>query len=210
MRHLPIRDDILNETTRADMAIIASLMLWPNDAPARYRYVSSFVGALDYELPLPGPDWPGALAAYQDGMIAGGLLVEMVALFEAAPQSVNMTAHKRRIANAYTRDTDAKTRDRQMGKRIDNVVLPLFRPVAHLWAAHTYCRTQDVPCPRAQLPEFLAMADAFRKQGEVARAPRGRPFFKDGEALRIPAAIPLIAGKLNHSVLNSLLNDTSR
>ena len=82
-------------------------------------------------------------------------------------------------------------------KTIDNAVWPRFRPVANLWAAHNH-RSRETgnamfPCRVRDLDIFLAVAEAYRRRGEIVRsAPQATtPVLRSGETVMIPPALAL-------------------
>ena len=70
-----------------------------------------------------------------------------------------------------------------------------FRAVAHLWAAfiHLDDGTDGLvqfPCEPNRLPEFLSLAEEFRKLGESMRPPkRADPLLNPGETVKLPDAV---------------------
>ena len=112
---------------------------------------------------------------------AGGIPIKLEH-FKAA-----MTAEKRRKLHKGA-DISRST--------LVNTILPRFRPVAHLWAAHTYegmhGSDREFPCALARVPEFLAMAEFFREHALAMKFPQRRDaLMREDEAWALPPGLPL-------------------
>jgi hypothetical protein len=197
---LELRADCLQNPGRLDVAVVESWMIWPDDEGARDRWVNAALLAegidkidhlpveiaRDYaKLAISAPrlsDLQNKHAEHRftHGLIAGSILFRAVAPNpEPTTKIVKDLCEKFRGTIQITPPT------------IHNAVLPRFRAVMHLFAAHihatpptrTICRPND-------LGRFLATAEAYRELAENTRAPRAtRPLLMPGEALRLPAHI---------------------
>jgi hypothetical protein len=77
-----------------------------------------------------------------------------------------------------------------------NTILPRFRPVAHLWAAHSYealhGEDRQFPCSFERVRDFLAMAEFFRERALAIKFPQRRDaLLRADEAWTLPPGLPL-------------------
>lgn len=185
--------------TSYDAALIAARMLWPADEGTR----QAMLNIATIELLLlsgnhPQPETPSERAAFfrlirdtpglaskseeiksafRDGMIAGAILLE--ALNKPKPTATI----KKRIARAFVGE------QRVSVSTIDNRIWRDYRCVAAYWAAYLALDVQSgvIPCRAADLPRFLALADDFRRRGEVARSNPKSPetLLRAGETIAV-------------------------
>lgn len=224
--YLDLREDCLAAPTRWDLAVIEARMLWPHDPEIRGRFLSavsvkvgvSSIGRVPLEEPTPPtPDevrefgeamlsaprvedfTAAGERAYHHGMVAGGILVEVVGASAVGRENVGLAGIKSMLAARLSRW------GRLSQKTIDNSVWPRYRSVAHFWAAHILISKETdssaLPCRLRDLDLFLATADACRLRGEGIRsAPQATtPVLRQGEAVLIPPALALPEIELSFS-----------
>ena len=230
VEYLDLREDCLAAPTRWDCAVIEARMLWPHDPDMRGRYLSavsvkvgvSSIGRVPLqeatptemreigakvrefgEAMLSAPrveDFTArAKSAFTHGMVAGKLLYDAVGYHELDPTKAGLTAAKERIEARLWPNLRVKV------KTIDNTIWPIFRSVAHFWAAHILwaMQTEDntFPCRIADLGMFLAVGEAYRQQGESIRPSPKAPtmLLRPDESVLIPEAISLPAIEFFHA-----------
>ena len=213
--YLDLGENCLTEPAEYDLAVVGVRMLWPHDPKMRGRYLSagtfSLLPAAIKHLSVPKPtlaevselekmtlsaprveDFTEAMEkATAHGLIAGGVLLEVVGARDVGRENVELAGIKTNLAARL------KRWGRMSQKTIDNVVWPRYRSVAHYWTAHILISMETgsglFPCQMADLDFFLATADACRLRGEAIRsAPQAtKPFLRLGEAVLIPPALAL-------------------
>lgn len=197
------------------IAYIAGVMLWPGDDEIEQRDEAMKTATADHLMRSIGAvpaaakhvDVAGAAfdavppriinrqarERYRDGCIAGEFLAAAVQ-HGAAGGKVKLEGLKAAIT-APARRAHHRTLDFSRSTLV-NRILPRFRPVAHLWAAHVYAAVHagedEFPCRLADLPAFLALADLFCDEALALRfATRRDALLRPGEAWRIPEGLPL-------------------
>jgi hypothetical protein len=135
-------------------------------------------------------------ARFFDGVRAGKYLQETVGLIAMA-RPMKMSEIARRLAKGLPSpypSINTKTFETHLWKR--------HRPVAHFWAASldlNFARAGGgyaFPCQPAELGDFLATAEAYRKLGERTRARQSRHTVLDpSETVKLPQAlnVPVIS-----------------
>lgn len=226
VEYLDLREDCLARPTRWDCAVIEARMLWPDDANTRNRYVNAVAiklaaGNIDrVPLPTPTPTEVRELAeamlsapriedfqdevpdAYERGMVAGDILRRAVGYQETGRENTSLGDIKGALSDLLG------PAQRLSVKTIDNTVWPRYRSVAHLWAAYVH-RSKETdstafPCRVRALPIFLAVAEAYRRRGEMIRLTAKSPstVLQPGAALMVPLALALPEVKLIFSTKN--------
>jgi hypothetical protein len=208
MPELEITQDGL--TDRHTLFEVEAIMLWPTDEEARKQSInfSARKDALEQlknsDMTFSGPEVAEIVQLYWDtptaqqmqdkatgptkhGLTAGMLLEWLVASARAGqPMSLEDGAQRvERALHSY----------RVGYKTIRGNAWPNYRDVAHLWAAHTSMQTQGAtpfPCAMKDLPKFLAIAEAFRTEGEALRLPRSQKTALDpNRTWRVPGNLVL-------------------
>jgi hypothetical protein len=186
---LPLRADCLAGPTRLDVAVLEAVMLWPEDVEKRQRSIETSLvefgrlhaKAMDSEglraLLKEAADAP-PLAELQEqskprfvqGVLAGMILRELLGLSLLAPERALMKLVLGELADGFRIAGRLNLSD----KTIKNAVWPVFRPVAHLWAASVEINLElnegAFPCRCDRLLAFLARAEAYRNLGERTRS----------------------------------------
>jgi len=214
---LKLRVGCLENPGPADLAVVESMMLWPEDEAARGRwraagFVDEMRGRID-SMPIDllrlyakaaadGPRLaelqPEANKRSGHGGIAGRIVLEAVIVAPAFdPDGASLTYIREKLA------AELKPRPGDPGgyqiapQTMANKNGPLykFRPVAHLWAARgmAWCQgATTFPCSAADLGRFLGLAETIRTRAEETRTGRTpHPVMKPGEAVRIPDHLPV-------------------
>jgi len=195
--------------TQLDLAYLRGVMIWPDDPGQRAErmktetadFLSASMAAkpaADYS--SEDVQWPDLVSIAKDampartftkqetvrirhGMLAGQLLGGAVTNDARAPG-------RWKLANLKD-DTIAQIRNRDdlriSRSTLENIILPRFKPVAHLWAASLY-RTfyegdHEFPCALDHLPDFLALAKFFGREGTRIKAPLRRESLLDCDKL---------------------------
>jgi hypothetical protein len=184
-----------------DLAEIGSVMLYPDDAVARDDAKAAAIVQRAREAmrsDLLSDDAVKSLASvdaipiralrgehrrrFEQGAFAGSILFDAV-----------VCAHSN--SGSSLGEIMKKYRHRLVGKKASsthriNEIWTVFRPVAHLWAAHRMLR-ESFPCGRREIPAFLAVAEQLRVLGEGTKLTRQAPrtLLQPGEAIRLPSAL---------------------
>jgi len=192
-----------------DVAGVAGLMLWPHDEQLRKKAVEA--AAIDVALVagmMPAPADPSKRPGYYEaldrrprvsdyeaqfrqsvtrGAIAGSILQLAVDRDAATPGMMKLGAVKSELGELFgvSRST------------IDNDIWPVYRSVAHLWAAwNTYVdEIKDAPparfyfpCPADRLPDLFACARAYGERASAIvphRSPHG-PLIPAADLVELP------------------------
>lgn len=204
---------------RTDMtrAYLTSLMYWPDD-PAQQREVMKTAAALHLRATL------GTVPAARDA-IADHVDMVSMALDALPPRKIRESAEQRYyqgclagefLSEAFADDLRGRPvklehykaamtapRRRKLHERMNisrstlvNTILPRFRPVAHLWAAHVYAGKylgdRELPCSVARVPEFLLFAEIIRERALAMKFPKRRDaLLREDEAWTLPPGLPL-------------------
>lgn len=208
-RFFELRRGCLRAPTLRDVAIVGSMMLWPNDEEQRRRSMTAF--DVDIALQFGQPETPAehrefidlvrtvprpedyqeqTKRGFRNGMIAGQILGEAVARSRTSSSRIGITTIKRRIASKLADDQVSVS-------TIDNQIWKNYRCVAACWAA--YLTKGDpggnswLPCKPADLGAFLALSNQFRGQAERLRLPHASILLLPGETILVPSGITLPA-----------------
>lgn len=173
----------LDSPSRLDLAAIEAVMLWPDDADMRRRWLRaaeieavrphvarlSHAALLHYTLTCDAS--PERLADLQ--VAAGKRQLEGMALGHRTLRAIAGTGSFQAIDKAYSvmrSNTSLSAGAARISVSQINKVLPRYRAVLHLWAAWDFmaCTEGDLtfPCAVGGLGEFLANADQLRRWGE--------------------------------------------
>jgi hypothetical protein len=189
---------------------VEAVMLWPHDPEARARSleVSTMRDSLDrmkgadftmtaaevaevaervWTLPTVQELQEEARGPTKHGLTAGMLLRWLISADQAG-EAMTLEDGAQRVERAM--------REHRVGyKTVRNTAWPRYRDVAHLWAAHTSMQAQGAtpfPCAMKDLPKFLAIAEAFRTEGEALRLPRSQKTALDpNRTWRVPGNLVL-------------------
>ncbi|WP_119461886.1 hypothetical protein [Rhodospirillaceae bacterium SYSU D60014] len=207
------------------LSYLENLMLWPDDEQKRARAIEAGKGQfmLDnikawpaqadaLKLPIVADLFQEALAKpplaqvredaetpHLHGMIAGWIPVQYLIRSEVEGSYVKLEDLKDEIVG-YLKQRLNMQRGISVFT-INTTILPRYRPVQHLWAAHVArldpSTTEYIfPCPLPDLPDFLALAEAIRVKAEGTAPHRqsvksGGALLPPGVALAVPPSIPL-------------------
>ena len=217
---LRLRPGCLDSPGRLDVAELEVQMLFPDPAEARFR--ARALEAVTFEHlsqtaahPIPStqkevqklvrrvsaaPRMDDLAEMGKDrfrrGVIAGKILHDAVGL-----AAIDPTKAKASISRTKQVMGRAFWRQRLSEKTINNSVWPVYRCVAHFWAAWLY-RAHDAPsfpCTPNELGLFLAIADEFRRLGETFRTPQSpsKAILRCGESMSVPPGLLLPRVTLN-------------
>jgi hypothetical protein len=195
---------------RFDLARVGATMLFPDDESSRHRYEDSVAFMVFDPQQLPELVLWGAQAMataswerFEQGIVAGAALHEEL----GRPRLGLCESGKAKIVRGLIKDLklDPKKRfDRFSSKTFDNTVWPLFRPVAHFWAATFTAMMRDrepFPCALASFKDYLAMVEAYRIAGETTKAKQSpEPFLlRRAETVKLPANLQIRPADLEFS-----------
>jgi hypothetical protein len=101
---------------------------------------------------------------------------------------------------------------------VENLVWTPYKPVAHLWAAYRYWSDERkvagekpiFPCRHEDLPEWLALAEQWRRQGEAARVGQGGALLSPGKTWAVPPEISLPSPPAMEWVPSDSTNSSNR
>ena len=207
---IDFRPNLLKTATRLDLARIQVAMLWPDDETARAKAweaskAEHYVQAVERkDLPTPtATEFPGIArllrgtppiddeltgGRHLQGAAVGTLLLWAVGWNNLNPKMGGLGRNKKDVAKYFGYSVST----------IDNLYWPRFKPVVHLWASFMQQSSQNPgppvhPCKLANLGEFLAVAEHYRKAGETIRPPNARgTILEPGTALAIPIELPAV------------------
>jgi hypothetical protein len=194
---------------------VEAVMLWPHDPDARARSleVSTMRDSLDrmkdadftmtaaevaevaervWTLPTVQELQEEARGPTKHGLTAGMLLRWLISADQAG-ETMTLEDGAQRVERAM--------REHRVGyKTVRNTAWPRYRDVAHLWAAHSVLHDEGstpFPCQRGDLPRFLAIAEALRREGERIQLPRSTKRAQDAATTwRVPAGVTLPAARV--------------
>jgi hypothetical protein len=211
-----------------DVAPLYAIMVWPDDAGARERWLAASI------LGAAGPAAVAQLgvderrnieeqrARYGDdisdlvkqipkrrlmGKIVGLLTLAPAVLSRIAPDASSITALQERISSELSNIDPELGPMYTIGVRtMKNKAGPVqpFRPVAHFWAAHQLWLQQgetEFPCSDEMLPAFIASAEEIRNVAEQAHTPQSpTTVMRPGEAVDLPERLKAQLSELNIEV----------
>jgi hypothetical protein len=208
-RILNLRPDCLDLPTRLDLSMIEATMLWPDDKSKREReraiQTSAVAGFFEISQALPKDELIAlvSLAAdatplaevhgrarvrFIDGVRAGLYLRETVGL-----ATLSKNRSMKQIAARVCRGLEPHASSINP-HTFENHVWPVYRRVAHFWAASWDLNLEQVlsgssafPCSLKQLATFLALAEGYRRLGERTRTRRGTTVLPRSETITLPA-----------------------
>jgi hypothetical protein len=174
---------------RLVLARVGATMLFPDDEEKRLIYEQAAAALLICE-PQQLPEIlqstvrgiAGAEAArFMQGFLAGFVLREALEIVGRLTSDLKFDPKKRF--------------GRFSSKTFDNVVWPLFRPVAHFWAATFVAMElrEPFPCALASFKDYLAMVEAFRIAGETTKAKQSPEpsLLRPAETVKLPASLQI-------------------
>jgi hypothetical protein len=199
---IDIPKQALRTPSRFDLARVGAMMLFPDDESSRLRYEESVAFMLFETQQLPElVQWAvcnmatASATRFKQGILAGFVLheaigVERLGLCESG---------KAEIVGRLISDLklDPKKRfDRFTNKTFANAIWPVFRPVAHFWAATFMAmmlERKPFPCALASFKDYLARAEAYRIAGETTKAKQSpEPFLlRPNETVKLPANLEI-------------------
>lgn len=184
----------LRTPDRFDLARVGAMMLFPDDESSRHRYEESVAFMLFETQQLPElVQWAvlntatASSTRFMQGFQAGFLLQEALGGFG-----------KGEIVGRMISDLkfDPKKRfARFSSKTFDNTTWPLFRPVAHFWAATLVAMVnrEPFPCELASFKDYLARVEFFRIAGETTKAKQSPEpsLLRPAETVKLPANLEI-------------------
>jgi hypothetical protein len=206
--------------TQLALAYLRGVMIWPDDPEQRAErmktevadFLSAFVAATPAASTGEDFRWADLFSVVKDAMPARAFAERETArirhgmlagqLFGAAVTNNARAPGKWKLANLKD-DTITQTAGhddlRISRSTLENVILPRFKPVAHLWAASLYRRfykgDNGFPCVLDDILDFLALAQFFGREITRIKAPLRR------DSLLNPNEIWSIPDELNLPVL---------
>ena len=208
---LPLRDDCLAKPTAYDVAVVAAVMLFPDDESLR----RSSMTAITIDLALQSDAYPQPrtaaerrehmevvrgvpriddygkeiLIALRHGIISGAILRHVLGMAALAPDDATMAPVISRIAQRHVSERISE-------KTINNRIWPKYRCVAAYWAAYLEFverrEAREIPCRPHELGLFLGTAEDFRAKAEKTRMKRRRETLLDpGKTVAIPTSLTL-------------------
>jgi hypothetical protein len=185
---LPVSADDVAQPHPMAAHRVGAVMVWPDDPDARRRAEIS----AQADLTLMEPEIRAARERLvRDGAIAGFVLSDFLGWRSLSPRRAQLDRIKKEVAPRFGVSKST----------VENTCWKKFRHVAHLWAARiivvTDCRDLGVsctfPCSADDLPQFLAVAEVYRKEGEAARPTQSSKgtVLKAGETWRVAPEIEL-------------------
>jgi hypothetical protein len=195
---IDIPKSAMQKPSRFDLGRVGATMLFPDDESARHRYEESAVALMACEWfeaqQLPElVQWSmREMATKSETRFTQGFLAGYV-LYEALGGFGKTEIVGRMISNLKL---DPKKRfDLFSSKTFANVVSPLFRPVAHFWAA-TFMAMRDrepFPCGLASFINYLADVEAFRIAGETTKGKQSPEpsLLRPAETVKLPADLQI-------------------
>jgi hypothetical protein len=194
---IDISKQAIRTPSRFDLARIGAMMLFPDDESGRHRYEESaaFMSFDPQQLPeivqwamreMAAASW----ARFEQGILAGATLHEAL----GRPRLGLCESGKGDIVRGLISDlqSDPKKRFGQFSsKTVDNTFWPLFRPVAHFWAATFVAmklEREPFPCALASFKDYLAMVEAYRIAGETTKAKQSPEpsILRPAETVKLP------------------------
>lgn len=199
--------DASNLTSWTNLGIVGAWMLFPDDERWRDRYIRA--GAVQEHLERSSGATVSreyfdavvllALSAASPDEIASerekrcprghgaGLIIynAMKQIRLGRPGTAPVQTATKAVGQAIWGHSDTS-------KHVNKAVAETYRPVAALWAAFVHLDDggdDDVifPCNPADLPDFLARAEGFRKLAEETKPPRRRePILPPGVSVQLP------------------------
>jgi hypothetical protein len=204
--HLEITTD-LGSPTQFDVALIATIMLWPDDEEWRARAaLSSFVewigddtAGWPYEVlqdlqqitrradPIARIQREVKKERYARGVLTGSILHTAIIANALDAEKKSMEHVVKQSVAGFV-----NAGHRVRAKTFNNEILPQFRSVAHFWAAafkRLKIELRDCfPCRFTEFAEFLADAEAYRLAGGELRPPHStNAVLRPGEAFPLSA-----------------------
>jgi len=216
-----IPSNFFDAPDRLSVGLIEVLMCWPHDDKYRSdvfevisikdhitRYaiqlkrnqeeMEKFTDELN-RLPTESEFRKKGKTAFVHGVIAGAIALDAIGQAKIGEKSeVYLKAVKARFSEMIPGfHTSEKT--------IDNRIWKNYRRVAHFWAAYLYLFAEEnikervFPCSPNELYMFIAVAEAFRIEGESLRIRQSREkfLFRKDESIRLPPMIPFPPVTLN-------------
>lgn len=214
---------LLTPPDRIGCDIIGAWMLWPKDENTRSGAIRRYIAKrtlerkdecsrenliLAAELALDSPDENSLqelalkLAVY--GTMVGKAVRDIIGMCGAGEPYRKDDAFKR-AGNALASRPTAKGRTWPLQRwfekplpnstsSMNNTYWPLFRPVAHFWAAWLHLQDpaagrNNFPCDPDYLLEFLAVAEQFRVASETTATAHSGPIIAPGESYRLPDVV---------------------
>jgi hypothetical protein len=185
---LPVSADDVTRPHPKAARRVGGVMLWPDDPTARRRAEINLLA----DPTLMEPEIRAARERLvRDGTLAGFVLYDFLGWRYLSPRRAQLDRIKKEVARRA--DVSKST--------VENTCWAKFRHVSHLWAARIIvvidCRDHDIscdfPCNADDLPDFLAIAEAYRKTGEAVRPTQSSKgaVLKAAETWRIAPEIEL-------------------
>lgn len=141
---------------------------------------------------------------YQRGLTVGEYILGPLVRRELRLGPVQLESYKLELTSP-----EARARHPAINVKpgtFESKILPLFRPVGHLWAAHVHERLffgPAFPCSLERLPWFLCIAEAVRQHAVAFKHPRRREHRRNTllsaeEAWALPDGLVLASDGLNY------------
>lgn len=201
---LKLSADALDRPHRLDLATVEAMMLWPENEAKREQWWTAahleegrnHLNELPAELlrhyarhALDAPRLaelrPETLDRIKHGMLAGAIVLAATGYARHDRTGAPLGKVQEDLC-AHLKGFDIQIRP----QTLNNHIRPLFRPVAHLWAAHLLERIWGgtaFPCSVSGLSAFLATAEDIRALAERTRVKKSpATVMRAGEAARLP------------------------
>jgi hypothetical protein len=201
---IDIPKSAMRTPSRGELARVGATMLFLDDESNRHCYEESAVALMACEAriceaqQLPEiVQWSmrematKSATRFTQGILAGFVLHEAL----GRPRLELRESGKAEIVGGLISDLklDPKKRfARFSSKTFDNVTWPLFRPVAHFWAATFMAmkfEREPFPCALGSFKDYLAMVEAYRIAGETTKAKQSPEpsILRPAETVKLPA-----------------------
>ncbi len=199
---LQLRAECIDYPHQLDLPAVEVMMLWPDDEAARERAIEISTSQFFYGLRdhLNRDDLIALVSMFKDQPPTEELWEQARPLFVAGMRSECICAEAVGITgmgSALYLKTIRHSVCGDFGKHgqsiddrnFQNHIWPKFRKVAHFWAATLHQQESAsapvFPCSVSQLPEFLGLAEGFRRLGEATRTRRGTQLLIHSESIQL-------------------------
>jgi hypothetical protein len=202
-RIIDIPKRAMRAPSRFDLARVGATMLFPDNEKDRVAYEESVAALLVCETQqLPElvqrsvrEITDAARARFtHGGLFAGYTLHEAL----GRPRLGLCESGKGEIEGGLISDLkfDPKKRFARFSSKTLAKTWPLFRPVAHFWAATFVAMRRDrepFPCELSSFKDYLAMVEAFRIAGETTKAKQSPEpsLLRPAETVKLPANLKI-------------------
>lgn len=214
---IELPESCLTEPRQLDCAIIGAVMLWPGNPAARQADIhtssveyfktnpvlrDAVLGSYAFEFAAqakPLEDLQRASSSpVSQGIMVGYVCHHIIWGSKLADSNISISEAVKRFESDYASLNKMRSSLGVGGlgkKHYNNVIWPLFRPVAHYWVAYfSYAKKSGMetfPCEMSRLAEFLGEAEALLTIGETIKTPRSkRTLLTRADAFQLPFSVP--------------------